>query len=101
MHPELGTLADLDRLIAEAGQRGMRVLLDLVPNHTSSAHPWFVDAVGDRPRRTGTTTCGPTRPAGGGPPNNWLDATGASAWTLDQAAPASTTCTTSCPASPT
>ena len=44
VHPELGTLADLDELIAQAGQRGMRVLLDLVPNHTSSAHPWFIDA---------------------------------------------------------
>ena len=44
VHPELGTLDDLDELVAQAGQRGMRVLLDLVPNHTSSAHPWFVDA---------------------------------------------------------
>ena len=48
VHPELGTLADLDELIAQAGQRGMRVLLDLVPNHTSSAHPWFADATSGR-----------------------------------------------------
>src|SRR5882672_2609529 len=48
VHPELGTLADLDELIEQAGQRNMRVLLDLVPNHTSSAHPWFADAASGR-----------------------------------------------------
>src|ERR1700722_13612655 len=42
--PTLGTLADVDRLIAEAGRRDIRVLMDLVPNHTSEEHPWFVDA---------------------------------------------------------
>ncbi len=85
VHPELGTLADLDRLIAEAGQRDLRVLLDLVPNHTSSAHPWFVEAVSDprSPHREFYVWADPAR--GGGPPNNWLAATGASAWTLDEA----------------
>jgi alpha-glucosidase len=84
VHPDLGTLADLDRLIAEAGQRGLRVLLDLVPNHTSSTHPWFVQAVSDpaSPHREYYVWADP-RPDGG-PPNNWLAATGASAWTLDE-----------------
>ena len=44
VHPELGDLATLDRLVADAASRGIRVILDLVPNHTSDLHPWFVDA---------------------------------------------------------
>src|ERR1022692_4300646 len=80
VHPDLGTMADMDTLIAEAGRRGMRVLLDLVPNHTSSAHPWFVDAAGssDSGHRDFYVWAGPG--PDGGPPNNWLDATGGPAW---------------------
>ncbi|HUY49020.1 MAG TPA: alpha-amylase family glycosyl hydrolase [Streptosporangiaceae bacterium] len=84
VHPELGTVADLDRLIAEAGQRGMRVLLDLVPNHTSSAHPWFIEAIGDPASAHRDFYVWASPGSDGGPPNNWLDATGASAWALDE-----------------
>ena len=61
----------------------MRVLLDLVPNHTSTAHPWFVDASSapDSEHRNYYVWADPA--PGGGPPTNWLDATGRSAWQWD------------------
>jgi alpha-glucosidase len=83
VHPELGTLGDLDALIAEAGRRNMAVLLDLVPNHTSAAHPWFVDASSSRDAAHRDYYVWAAAAADGGPPNNWLDATGRSAWRWD------------------
>jgi alpha-glucosidase len=85
VHPELGTLADLGDLIAQAGRRGIRVLLDLVPNHTSSEHPWFAEARSGRgsPRRGWYVWADPA--PGGGPPNNWRDPSGGPAWTSDEA----------------
>jgi alpha-glucosidase len=85
IHPELGSLADLDELIAAAGARGMRVLLDLVPNHTSSAHAWFVDARSGRDSAHRDYYVWADGKPGGGPPNNWIDAAGQPAWTLDPA----------------
>jgi alpha-glucosidase len=80
VHPELGTLGDLDALIAEAGRRGIRVLLDLVPNHTSSAHPWFIDAASGRDAAHRDYYVWADPAPGGAPPNNWLDSTGKPAW---------------------
>jgi alpha-glucosidase len=80
VHPELGTLADLDELIAQAGRRGLRVLLDLVPNHTSSAHPWFADAASGREAAHRDYYVWADGKPDGGPPSNWLDFTGHPAW---------------------
>jgi alpha-glucosidase len=81
VHPELGTLSDLDELISAAGSRGMRVLLDLVPNHTSSAHSWFIDAASSRTDGHRDYYVWADPAPGGGPPNNWIAQTGGSAWT--------------------
>ena len=48
IHPDLGDLAAFDRLLAEAHRRGIRVIVDLVPNHTSNQHPWFVESRASR-----------------------------------------------------
>jgi alpha-glucosidase len=80
----LGTIADLDELIAAAADRDIRVLLDLVPNHTSDEHAWFVEARGarDAPHRDWYVWRDPA--PGGGPPNNWKSIFGGSAWELDE-----------------
>ncbi len=82
VHPDLGTLEDVDRLVAEGRERDIRVLLDLVPNHTSDQHPWF--------RERPTSTSGPTRfrttgrrSSAADPPGSWTKSAGG------------TTCTTS------
>jgi alpha-glucosidase len=84
VHPDLGTLEDLDELVAEAGRRGIRVLLDLVPNHTSDRHAWFQDALGGREARFRDFYVWADPGADGGPPNNWLSNFGGPAWTLHE-----------------
>jgi alpha-glucosidase len=83
--PDFGTLADLDRLIAEAGARGIRVLIDLVPNHTSDRHPWFVDARSDRSAEHRDWYVWADAKPDGSPPNNWRSSFGGPAWTWDEA----------------
>jgi alpha-glucosidase len=81
--PEFGTLEEVDRLIAEAGRRGIRVLMDLVPNHTSEQHPWFVESRSSRAaaRRDWYVWADPK--PDGSPPNNWVSSFGGPAWTSD------------------
>jgi alpha-glucosidase len=82
--PRYGTLADFDRLLVAAARRGIRVVLDMVLNHTSEQHPWFIDAA-----RARDSAChdfylwsdGRTDAAGRRlPPNNWVSLFGGSAW---------------------
>lgn len=84
--PLFGDLATFDALVADAHQRGLRVLIDWVPNHTSDQHPWFVESRSARtsPRRDWYHWRDPG--PDGGPPNNWVEAlTMGRAWTLDEA----------------
>jgi alpha-glucosidase len=81
--PRFGTLADFDALVADAHDLGLRVIVDIVPNHTSSEHPWFRNALADPngPDRARYVF----RPGrDGGPPNNWESAFGGPAWTEDE-----------------
>jgi len=82
--PDYGTLETLDTLVAEAGRRGIRVLLDLVPNHTSEQHPWFVDSRSSRSAEHRDFYVWADPGPGGARPNNWTAQFGGPAWTLDE-----------------
>ena len=69
--PSFGTIADADTLIEEASKRGIRVILDLVPNHTSDRHPWFLDAKSARDARHRDWYVWADPKADGSVPNNW------------------------------
>ncbi|MCX8255344.1 putative alpha-glucosidase [Beijerinckiaceae bacterium RH CH11] len=80
-----GTMADFDRLIADVHRRGMKLVLDFVPNHSSDHHPWFVQSRSSResPKRDWYIWRDPK--PDGSPPNNWMSHFGGSTWTFDAA----------------
>ncbi len=81
--PMFGTLADFDALVAALHGRGMRLVLDYVPNHSSDRHPWFLESRSSRtdPKRDWYVWRDPA--PDGGPPNNWLSHFGGIAWEWD------------------
>ena len=83
--PRFGTMEDFDALLADARSRGIRIILDLVPNHTSNQHAWFQEARTSRtsPKRDWYLWSDPA--PNGGRPNNWLSEFGGPAWTFDAA----------------
>jgi alpha-glucosidase len=83
--PEYGTLEDFKRFLDGAHEHGMRVILDLVLNHTSHLHRWFLESRSSRddPKRDWYIWRDPA--PDGGPPNNWLSPFGGSAWEFDPA----------------
>ena len=83
--PMYGTLADFDRLVVEARKRNIRVILDLVVNHTSDEHPWFIDSRSSRTAAHRDWYIWRDGKGPGQPPNNWQSTFGLSAWKYDPA----------------
>jgi alpha-glucosidase len=81
--PMYGTLADFDRLEKDAKQRGIRIIMDFVMNHTSSEHPWFLDSQSSRTAAKRDWYMWHDGKGPGLPPNNWISEFGGSAWTFD------------------
>lgn len=84
IEPLFGTMEDFDALLAAAHDSGLKLILDLVPNHTSDQHPWFVESRSsrDNPRRDWYVWRDPA--PDGDVPNNWLSEFGGSAWQFDE-----------------
>jgi alpha-glucosidase len=83
--PLFGTMADFDALLAGAHDRGLKLILDFVPNHTSDQHPWFLASRSSKSDPKRDWYLWRNAAADGGPPNNWMSNFGGSAWTWDEA----------------
>ncbi|GHO93596.1 oligo-1,6-glucosidase [Reticulibacter mediterranei] len=81
--PLFGTLQELDVLVEQAHRRGLKLVLDFVPNHTSDEHPWFQESRSSRENEKRDWYIWHDPAPDGGPPNNWTSFFGGSAWELD------------------
>jgi alpha-glucosidase len=81
--PVFGTPQDFDRLIEDAHARGLKVILDFVPNHTSDQHPWFVESRASRNNPKRDWYIWRDGKLDGLPPNNWISNFGGPAWSFD------------------
>jgi len=84
VHHDFGDMAAMDRLIVECHRRGMRVLLDFVPNHTSDQHSWFIESRASRANPKRDWYVWRDAKPDGSLPNNWRAVFGGPAWTLDE-----------------
>jgi alpha-glucosidase len=81
--PRLGTLADFDHVVRDAHRLGLRIIVDIVPNHTSDQHPWFLEALAalpESPARDRYIFRDGAGPDGSEPPTDWRSHFGGSAW---------------------
>jgi alpha-glucosidase len=83
--PLFGTLAAFDELVAQAHQRGLKVIVDWVPNHTSDQHPWFIESRSSRTNPKRDWYVWRDAKPDGSPPNNWLSVFAGPAWEWDEA----------------
>lgn len=85
IEPMFGDLAGFDRLLATVHARGLRLILDFVPNHSSDRHPWFIASRSSRDDPKRDWYIWRDAAPDGGPPNNWISDFGGSAWQWDEA----------------
>ncbi len=84
IHPLFGEMKDFDELLREVHQRGMKLILDLVPNHSSNKHPWFLESKSSKNNHKRDWYIWKDPGKDGGPPNNWLSVFGGSGWEYDE-----------------
>jgi alpha-glucosidase len=84
IHPLFGSMDDFDELLQQAHQRNIKIVLDLVPNHTSHQHPWFLESRSSKDNPKRDWYIWKNARDDGSPPNNWLSVFGGPAWEWDE-----------------